>query len=126
MVALRLLPADEADFMEIDIHHVRNIMVVSLAGRLDSASSLEVTDRVMPQIADAKSILVDMSEVKYMSSAGLRMLLKLHRVVDNFGGKVVLVGLAETLEEVMSITGFLSFFTVKRSFDEGIAALQMP
>ncbi|MGB1285910.1 MAG: STAS domain-containing protein [Aggregatilineales bacterium] len=110
--------------MEITVDTQDEITMVTLAGRLDSATSIEVTDQVMPQVQSTGSVLVDMSRVKYMSSAGLRMLLKLHRAVHNDGGKVVLVGLAETLQEVMDITGFLDFFTISKTYDEGMRVLQ--
>ena len=46
----------------------------------------------------------------YMSSAGLRMLLVIYRTIVGQGGKVVLVGLSEELQDTMALTGFLDFF----------------
>ena len=63
-----------------------------------------------------------MSQVHYMSSAGLRMLLVVYRTVSGQGGKVVLTGLSQDLEDTMSLTGFLDFFDHFESVDAGLAA----
>jgi anti-sigma B factor antagonist len=70
-------------------------------------------------------MLLDMSQVLYMSSAGLRMLLSVYRQVTGKAGQVVLIGLAENLEDTMSMTGFLDFFTTCKTLDEGLTALKV-
>lgn len=122
--ALQLIPEMQDSTMDVEIETVDDVTVVTLAGRLDSTTSRQVRDDVMPHAEQTTSILLDMRQVRYMSSAGLRMLLSLHRTVDARGGSVVLVGLAETLQEVMSITGFLGFFTISDTREDGMATLK--
>jgi anti-sigma B factor antagonist len=57
-----------------------------------------------------------------MSSAGLRVMLVLYRTISGNNGKVILSGLNESIQDAMSATGFLKFFTTVDSRD---AALEM-
>ena len=67
---------------------------------------------------------MDMTQVQYMSSAGLRMLLSMYRQTQGKEGKLVLVGLSEELQDTMSVTGFLDFFTISETVDAGLTALK--
>jgi anti-sigma B factor antagonist len=78
----------------------------------------------MPLVQPGSRILLDMSGVPYMSSAGLRMLLSTYRQVANQNGRIALIGLAEELKDTMEVTGFLKFFTSCETVDEGLKALK--
>jgi anti-sigma B factor antagonist len=77
----------------------------------------------MPLAVPNVKMILDMSEVAYMSSAGLRMLLVMYRTIISKSGKVVLVGLSEDIRDTMSMTGFLDFFTYFETLDEGLKTL---
>ncbi len=68
-------------------------------------------------------MLLDLSRVPYMASAGLRLLLMVHRTIAAKGGKVLLVGLSPELKDTMTHTGFFGFFDHYDSIEAGIAAL---
>jgi anti-sigma B factor antagonist len=103
---------------------VEDVTVVAITGDIDGNTAPEVQAQIVPLIsADAKLIL-DMTGVGYMSSAGLRMLLVVYRRAAGQGGKVVLAGLAQDLEDTMSLTGFLEFFDHYQTVDAGVAALR--
>ena len=102
---------------------IQDVNVVKLAGDLDGSNAPNVQAQIMPlAVANVKMIL-DMSEVSYMSSAGLRMLLVMYRTINSKSGKVVLVGLSEDIRDTMSMTGFLDFFTYLENLDEGLKNL---
>ncbi|HEX2621574.1 MAG TPA: STAS domain-containing protein, partial [Phototrophicaceae bacterium] len=69
-------------------------------------------------------ILLDMSHVTYLSSAGLRMLLLLYRRIRENNGKMVLTGLTEEVADIMQITGFLDLFSTFDKRATGLQALQ--
>jgi len=69
-------------------------------------------------------VLIDMTRVDYMSSAGLRMMLSIHRQASGNKGQLVLVGLSEEIKDTMSATGFLNFFIIQDTLQAGLAALQ--
>jgi anti-sigma B factor antagonist len=102
---------------------IQDVNVVKLTGDLDGSNAPNVQAQIMPlAIANVKMIL-DMSEVSYMSSAGLRMLLVMYRTINSKSGKVVLVGLSEDIRDTMSMTGFLDFFTYLETLDDGLKNL---
>jgi len=110
--------------MNIAISKTAEITVIKLAGDVDASTALGVQEQVLPLAVPGSQIILDLTQVPYMSSAGLRMLLSLYRQVSAKEGKVVLVGVAEEIKDTMEVTGFLSFFTTCDTLDAGIAALK--
>jgi anti-sigma B factor antagonist len=88
------------------------VTVIRLAGSLDSASAASIQADLGQLIPDVGTTVLDLGEMTYMSSAGLRVLLLTHRQAQESGARIVLVNLASDVREVMSATGFLDFFEV--------------
>ena len=109
--------------MEIEFETVDGIVVVTLFGELDSRTAPIVQEKLMGLPSPAARVLLEMSGVNYISSAGLRALLMLYRRMANSDGRVALVGLTESIRDVMTITGFLDFFAPYDPLTEGVAAL---
>lgn len=109
--------------MEIEISNEQNVTIVTLSGELQRQTAPGIQEKILPLIAPDCKILLNMSQVSYMSSAGLRLLLLFYRQIEDQQGRVVLTGLQEMVKDTMSITGFLEFFTDYDSIAEGIAAL---
>jgi anti-sigma B factor antagonist len=74
--------------------------------------------------ADLADVELDMSQVSYMSSAGLRMMLLLYLQAAGRDSKIALVGLSEEIEDTMSATGFLDYFTTRDTVEAGLEALR--
>jgi anti-sigma B factor antagonist len=91
--------------------------VVKVTGEIDAISAAAVQQKILPLSVPGCKIILDMSKVAYMSSAGLRMLLSVYRQISGNKGKVVLLGLSDELKETMSMTGFLGYFTVEDSLE---------
>jgi len=109
--------------MDIRIKSVGEIQVVELTGDVDASTAPDVTKAVSELVKPNCRLLLDLTKVPYMSSAGLRTLLSLYRQTTKEEGKLVLVGLSEELVDTMSVTGFLDFFIAKTTQEEGLAAL---
>ncbi|NES03768.1 MAG: anti-sigma factor antagonist [Okeania sp. SIO2F4] len=111
--------------MEINIRTIEeNITVVELTGDIDASTAPKVSEEILPLATPECKILINMSNVPYMSSAGLRTLLSLYRQTQAKKGKVVLVGLSEDLQDTMSVTGFLDFFATAENVESGMATLK--
>jgi len=110
--------------MDIKIKETQGITIATVNGDVDGSTAATLQEQILPLAQAGSKILLDMSNVPYMSSAGLRMLLSLYRKATSVDGKLVLVGLSEEILDTMSITGFLDFFTTCDTVDAGIAALQ--
>lgn len=109
--------------MEIKQEVVGNATVFTIEGDIDGNTAPDAQAQIVPLASPDAKIAVDMSGVDYMSSAGLRMLLVIYRTIMGQGGKVVLVGLSEELQDTMTLTGFMDFFDHYDSLDAGVAAL---
>lgn len=110
--------------MTVNIREAQGVHVVELSGELDANTSPLAQQQILPLATEGSRLLLDLSGVSFMSSAGLRLLLSTYRQVLAQKGAVALAGLSEDLKDTMSMTGFLSFFTVYDTTGEGLQALQ--
>lgn len=109
--------------MDITIKDSQNVTVVELVGEIDANTAPKVQEEVLPLAQSGNKILLDLSKVPYTSSAGLRFLLSLNRQVTAQNGQLVLVGVSEEIQDTMSITGFLDFFTLSDDQEKGLQTL---
>lgn len=88
--------------------------LLRLFGALDGLTYLDLL-KVLNQLIDkeTKRIVLDMSKVDYVSSAGLRVLLQGAKSLKEIDGEIVLFGMNATVKEVFKMSGFDSLF---RSF----------
>ena len=100
---------------------IGDVTVVELEGEFTAQNTTETQEKVLAE-PDTKMIL-DMTKVSFMSSAGLRMLLTLYRRISGRAGKILLVGLSEDLRSTMSMTGFLDLFHHHPTLEDGLAEL---
>lgn len=112
--------------MEIQSTQQGGAVIVSVQGELDGKSAPQAQQRIVPLVPDRGTIVLDMAQVAYMSSAGLRMMLLLYRHAQSQEAKIALVGLSEDIRDTMSATGFLSFFVVSDTVESGLALLEAP
>jgi anti-sigma B factor antagonist len=110
--------------LSININTVGQVIVVELSGEIDGKTAPEAQQQILAVIQPAAKILLDLSRVGFMSSAGLRALLATYRQVTKQKAIIRLVGLSEELEDTMSATGFLSFFSIDATLEAGLAALE--
>jgi anti-sigma B factor antagonist len=109
--------------MKLETSEENGIGTARLEGSLDGKTAPEVREQLRPFLAANSKMILDLSKVDYLSSAGLRLLLLLYREFAAKKGKVVLLGVSEEIRTVMSHTGFLNFFTLAGSEAEARQAL---
>lgn len=109
--------------MKVQTRQEDGIEIVELEGSLDGKTAPEVREVLQPVLARAQRLILDMTHVDYLSSAGLRLLLLTYREVTAAHGKVVLLGVSKEIQTVMSHTGFLSFFTLADSREQAAQAI---
>lgn len=109
--------------LSINIETVGQVKVVYLVGDIDGATAPNAQAAIAGVTGPGCKIVLDMSGVAYMSSAGLRLLLVIYRTVKGQGGEIILAGLPADLKDTMEMTGFLDFFEYRDDLDAGLAAL---
>lgn len=100
--------------MEIREEQQDTVTIVTPVGRLDSASAPALDERLAAMVAGgARRVVVDFSQVEYISSAGLRVMLVLAKKLKDGHGALALCGMLDTVREVFNLAGFLRLFTIE-------------
>lgn len=93
--------------MEINLNQEQGVQVLNLAGNFDTASAAEKEAEFMTLVGDGSGkFLVDFSDVPYIASSGLRIMLKIAQAIKAGGGDLFLCSLNSTISEVFEISGF--------------------
>ena len=85
---------------------------LKIVGRLDTATAPELEAAIDGCVAGIKELVLDCSALEYVSSAGLRVILKAQKMM-NVQGKMKLTHVNETIMEVFDITGFADILTIE-------------
>ena len=87
-------------------------VTLKIVGRLDTSTAPALEAAVDGCAADTKELILDCSALEYVSSAGLRVILKAQKRM-NVQGSMKLTGVNETIMEVFDITGFADILTIE-------------
>ena len=85
---------------------------IIVCGRLDTQTAPELEKEIDGIIANLKDLVFDMTGLEYVSSAGLRVILKAQKIM-NTKGSMKLIGVNDSIMEVFDITGFLDILTIE-------------
>ncbi len=107
--------------MEVFVDEVGSVVVVSVVGELDGHTSPPAQDQILPLIQPGSRVLLNMTDLSYMSSAGARMMLLIYRQIKANEGDVILAGLIPEIQDMLAATGFLDYFEVAATVDDGLA-----
>ena len=83
-----------------------------VSGRLDTQTAPALENELDAVLSGIKELTFDMSDLEYVSSAGLRVILKAQKVM-NSQGSMKLTGVNDSIMEVFDITGFLDILTIE-------------
>ena len=107
--------------MEVIEKRQHGISIVQLLGRLDSNTSPGFEEKLFGVIEDGeKSVIVDFEKLDYISSAGLRVLLKAAKELKRSQGKIVLCSMKDYIKEVFEIAGFVTLFPIVSSVGDAV------
>ncbi|MFE8032014.1 STAS domain-containing protein [Thiohalocapsa marina] len=100
-----------------------NALVLKVSGRIDSSTAPDLQTQLMAAIGQAPTILIDLGETDYMSSAGLRVILMGAKTCKKDARQFGLCCLQDSVHEVFEISGFLSIIQTFATRDEALQAL---
>ena len=110
--------------MQLDESRDGGVLVLDLAGRLDAGSSPPVEAKLLASVRGAPAVLLDLAGLDYVSSAGLRVLLKAAKEARAAGSRFALAGLRPAVREVFEVSGFFAVLTAYPTRAEALAALR--
>lgn len=100
-----------------------DVVVLPLKGRVDAVTSPRISAQVREHIAaGARYMLIDLGEVSFLSSSGLRALLLIRKELMTEGGELRLCALQPQVNEVFVLTGFTQVFAIHATQEEALAA----
>jgi len=101
------------------------VTIVAVKGRLDSVTAPTLGERLSGALAaPSRRLLIELSQLEYISSAGFRVLLLAAKRAAETDGQIVLAGVSGKVRQLFDLGGFLDLFRICGSRDEGIAALR--
>jgi anti-anti-sigma factor len=109
--------------LSVGVEDCADCRIVSVAGRVDHTNStefLEVLARHAGEKDGSRGMVVDLSGLEFITSAGLRALLMAHRTLADAGGRLIVTGLNGVVKEVFRISKFDSLLTVVEGAAEAV------
>lgn len=98
--------------MNIEKKREGNEFTVELQGRVDTTTAPDLEKFLEENLGDAKSLVLDMAGLEYISSAGLRVLLNTQKKMNRVG-KMTVKNVNEVVMEVFEVTGFSDILTIE-------------
>lgn len=123
--------------MEITENRTADIVTLGLSGKLDGTTAKAFEEKILGQIESGdRRFIIDLAQLDYISSAGLRVFALAGKRLDSTNGKLVLCGFKKTIpystlnrlhdpvREAFDIAGFSSIFSSYGSHDDAIKSFQ--
>lgn len=100
--------------MTTQIKENGNQLIALFNGRLDTAAAVPTAEAVKPLMeAAGKEIILDCSQLEYISSSGLRIFLSVRKEAAAHGSKVIVRNINSDIRQVFMMTGFISLFEIE-------------
>lgn len=98
--------------MTIHKHLEQTTLTLCPEGRLDSTTAPELNDAINSSLTGVTALILDLAQLEYISSAGLRVLLAASSAMAQQGSMKV-IHVNETIMEIFDITGFVDLLTIE-------------
>lgn len=100
--------------MIFDVKEKDGGLYTTVSGRLDTPAATKAQQEIIPLLEQAdKEITLDCSNLEYISSSGLRLLLTIRKESNAKGGKVVIEHINDDIKKVLMMTGFYNLFEIR-------------
>lgn len=112
--------------MSIIISNKQNPYIIMPAERLDTGTAPEAESLITSAIERGESkVVIDFSRTEYISSAGLRVILKTAKLLKPKGGALALCNTNEQIQEALEISGFLGIINLFKSLDDALTSVNI-
>lgn len=111
--------------MNIKTSERDGISVMAIEGRLDGQHAQTAESAFLAIAQDGRTrFVLDFTEMAYISSAGLRIVLVAAKKVRSVQGRLVCAGMSDQVRDVFEMSGFLSILETAATVEEAISAMQ--
>ena len=109
--------------MDLKEEQSDGVTILQVMGRIDSTTAPVLRYRLTAMLGSAESrVVVELSRLEYISSAGFRVLLLAAKHADQTTSKLVLCGVSGKVRQLFDLGGFLDLFTIAPTREDGIAS----
>lgn len=91
--------------MNVTMNRNGKELTVGIEGRLDTVTAPEFEQKLEPQLEGVEKLILDLSELKYISSAGLRVFLSCMKAMDD-RGELLVRNVRPEIMDILEVTGF--------------------
>ena len=111
--------------MEVGLTKIEEVSVLTIKGRVDTASTSKLENICNKLLSQQESkVLIDGTSIDFISSAGLRVLLKLAKEVKKYSGNLAVAHINDYVHQIFKISGFNELFPIYDNVVEGLNLLQ--
>jgi anti-anti-sigma factor len=109
--------------MNISTRDIENILAIDIEGKLDTSTSVSALDELL-QCLEAKpgNVLINLAPLEFISSAGLRVILRVAKHVRGYRGAMKVAGAHGMVKEVLEISGFDSLLDLYESEEQAVGS----
>ena len=99
--------------MKTTIQEIENKIVATLVGELDTTAAIEVEEALKPLLdTHGRDIVIDCTDLEYIASSGLRILISILKGAKANGSKVIIKNMNDDIKNVFRLTGFINLFEI--------------
>ena len=110
--------------MDLQTRTENNAIVITISGRLDTVTAPEYEKKILELIEGGNNcFVVDFEQLDFISSAGLRVLLLMAKLLKEKNGQVRLVNVKGNVYSVFEMSGFTTLFKMENSIAAALATL---
>jgi len=109
--------------MDIVTQEYKRVAVMAVTGRVDSATAPDMETKLRELVDGGQNqIVLDLKNVEYMSSAGLRAMVSTLKMVKRVNGDLRLANPSPRVEEVLRLAGLTSIFSIHPTQEEAVGS----
>lgn len=101
--------------MEINKAISNQNVIITLKGRLDTMTALQLDDEAKSiDFDEVETVTLNLKDLEYISSSGLRVILALYKNLKSKGGNLKIVNVSNTIMELFSMTGMSDYLDIEQ------------
>ena len=106
--------------MQIIFQSRDNILIVKLIGELDHHGAEQIREKIDNKIisSNSKSLILDLSELKFMDSSGIGIIIGRYKVISSVGGKLYIVCPSKSINKLIRMCSIEKIIVIKDTLDE--------
>ncbi|MDD5793571.1 STAS domain-containing protein [Clostridium sp. HCP1S3_B4] len=102
--------------MEIKVNMKNDNLIISLIGRLDTMTSQKFEEKIKSiSFDEIRNITINMKELEYVASAGLRVILMLNKKIIKNGGKLKIINANNVIKELFTMVGMDDYLEIEQA-----------